>query len=333
MAVVRVERVDAWVLSVVVYASGGAGQGEPTATGPRVRIVEALRSRGSVVDHAIDAALAARRQGWRTLDELGFLSRGKAALDRGRRAREAVEPDDAAQQLALAEASYAEGLAEPGVAWLAAEAALEHGVALGELGRTDQARQAFSRALDWSPRISLTERFARPDVVRLFREVARTHAVPATAAPPVDRELETLETLRTRPTQAGAEALRSTLGLDGVVLVASSADGLRLVGARVGAGCSTQALSLTDEASIRELMDAPCDGHALALHLDDPRLAAPPITELVLRPLDHPQPRRQVWPIVVGSALGVAAATVIGVTIGFVVADPRYRVHVNPSGF
>lgn len=332
---------DTLALAVLVYASGGAGRGEPAATGPRARIVEALRARAAVTEHAIDAALAARREGWRSLDELGFLPRGNAALERGRRAREAVELDEAEQQLALAEATYAEGLIEPGIATLAAEAALEHGVALGELGRAEEARQAFSRALAWSAHVDLTERFARPDVVRLFRDVARSRAASAPASPPlVDREQERIEGLRGTPSRSGAESLRAALGLDGVLLVASSPDGRRLVGARVARGCSTQALALTDDASIRALLEAPCATQELALRLDDPRLATPPAVELVLPPVEHGRPTRPTrkgWPVAaratVGATVGAAAATVLGLTIRFVVSDPRYRVHVNPSGF
>ncbi|MEO6951183.1 MAG: hypothetical protein ABI321_05165 [Polyangia bacterium] len=324
---------DSLALAVLVYASGGAPRGEPSATGPRARVVAALRPRAKVIDHAIDAALAARRQGWRTLEELGFLSRGRAALDRGRRAREAVELDEAEQQLALAEASYAEGLGEPGVATLAAGAALEHGVALGELGRTEEARQAFARALDWSARIELTERFARPDVVRLFREVANARGAPAVASAPVDHAVERIEVLREAPSQVAAESLRAALGLDGVVLVASSSDGRRLVGARVASGCATQVFLLTDDASVSALLDAPCEAHELALRVDDPRLAAPPALALVAPRAEYKHPSRKVWPIVVGATLGVAALTVIGVTIGFVLSDPSYRVHVNPGGF
>ncbi len=163
----------ALVVLLYSHTGGAVGSGVGVA-GVHARLVEALRSGGAqVATPAVDAALAERRAGWRSAEELSFFARGRSALERGRRARERVELEEAAGLLAEAETSYAEGLALPGGPSLAAEAALERGVSLAELGRLEDARAAFRRALALAPGVALTERVARPDVVKLFREVGR----------------------------------------------------------------------------------------------------------------------------------------------------------------
>jgi hypothetical protein len=309
-------------VAVLVYCSSGADpSGGPSARAP---LADALRTRATVVDHAIDQALADRAAGWRDGSELAFLNRGRAALDAGRKARERVEHDESEHQLALAEAAYAEGIGEPGVASLAAEAALEHGVTLAEVGRTDDARAAFERALRFWPTSTLTERVARPDVVKLFRSVRVTPVARETV---VDSRVATLTALRDAPTEAGLAALRATLDLDAVIVVAASADGQRAIATRVSDGCSTATQSV-DASSIGALLDAPCN-QPYALRVDDPRLAAPVVPAALVT--SAPQKKKRTWIPYVAAASAVVAFTVIGVTIGFVVSDPRYKVTV--SGF
>lgn len=320
------------VVAVLVYAAGpGPGGPSPRAApapGPRAALVASLRDRATVVEHAVDAALEVRRQGWRTLDELSFLARGKAALELGRRARERVELEESERQLALAETHFTGGFDEPGVASLAAEAALEHGVTLGELGRTDEARAAFVRALSWWPPSMLTEKMARPDVVRVFHEAEKAPREPFVPKPANDASVTAIAQLRDRPTQSALEALRGALDLDAVIVVASSSDGTKLLAARVEGGCASLPRAV-DAASIDRVLDDPCTAHPLALSTDDPRLAVPaPALYAIAKPRAVPKLRSKWFPWVVAGASAVGLA-VIGVSIGFAVSDPRYKVHVS----
>ncbi len=172
-----------------------------------------------IVSPAVERALAERRAGWRAAGELAFFTRGRTKLERGRRARERVELDEATKLLAEAEASYAEGLALPGGASLMAEAALERGLALAELGLREEARAAFRRALVLAPGIALTERVARPDVVKLFKELSRA---PTQVARP------------RRFTVAGqAPSSQTQLSIDGRALPRGSAEGALSAGAHL----------------------------------------------------------------------------------------------------
>ena len=323
-------------LAVLVYAGHGADAG--TAANARASLIAALPVQTKVVEHAIDESIAARRAGWRSVSELGFLGRARDALIAGRRARERVELDEAAQQLGIAEAAYAEGIFYPGVASLAAEAALEHGVTLGELGRMDDARVAFRRALARSPGIVLTERTARPDVVRVFREVAKSKPAPlaATDAPP-DTIIDGLLALREAPASFGS--LVDALGLDAAIVGVVSTDGTKLLVARATEGCVTDSVLIkpSDSAAtaraLSRLLEAACAANPVALSVDDPRLAPAPAVAVAFVAHAKPASRKpRVWPFVLAGAVGLSAA-IIGVTIAFVSSDARYAVKVDASTF
>ncbi len=328
------------ILTLAVLVYSGAGAEPNVGSTARARLIEALPASTRVVEHALEAALSARREGWRSVDELGFLAEGRAALVAGHKARERVELDEAARHLAQAEAAFTEGLMYAGVASLAAEAALEYGVTLGELGRADEARIAFRRALALWPGAQLTEKTARPDVVRSFREVQKAHAPQAapTAAPP-DVVATRIEALRHAPDPRALAALADAVAADAVLVTVVSADGKHLLVARVQATCATEPVevSLNDRGNTREaiarVLDAHCTTGAPALSTDDPRLA-PSLVVTAPRIVARVAPRRKtrIWPIALAGALGVGAA-ILGVTIAFVASDARYAVKVDGASF
>lgn len=307
----------------------------------RARITAIVRARGVfIVEHAVETALADRRDGWRPIAELGYFAAARTVLERARRARERVDLDEALITYGEAEASYAAHLDEPGVAAIAGDAALERGVTAFELGRSDEARAAFRRALELAPDLALTERHARPDVVRLFREISRAPRAPARAlAPrPADRAVEaSLLSLRDGPRADAAAALLDVLGLDATLVVVLSPDGQRAVAARLEPGCATQTqvllLERLDE-SVSALLARPCDRPQLQLAVDDERLKppAPIVAVAVVAAKAKPDRRRRTWPWVFVGALGVTAA-VIGVTVGVVAADPKYSLRVDSRSF
>ena len=324
-------------LAVLVYSGAGAEADPATA---RAGLIEALPARTRVVEHAVDAAIAARLEGWRSVDELGFLAAGRAALVAGHKARERVELEEAARHLEQAEAAFTKGLLYAGVASLAAEAALEHGVTLGELGRADEARLAFRRALALWPGAQLTEKTARPDVVRSFREVQKQH-VPAAArvAMPPDGVADRLEALRRAPEARAFAALADAVGADAVLVAVAGNDGQHLLIARIQATCATDPVevALKDRGRTREavaeVLDASCTTGASALSLDDPRLSpAPAVVTPRIVTRAAPRKKLRVWPIALAGALGVGAA-ILGVTIGFVASDARYAVKVDGASF
>ncbi len=221
------------------------------------------------------------------------------------------------------------------MASLAAEAALERGVVLGELQRADDARAAFRRALAWAPDLGLTERHARPDVVRAFKEVAREPRRAPPDPPPVDDPLEPrLEALRAAPSADGVAALYAALDVDAVIVVVASADG-RALGTRVERGCATAPVELRlDEGAgaASALLGGPCAApFGVPVALDDPRLR-PPSSAIAAPTIRARRRGARVWPWAFAGALGVTAA-VVGVVVAFVAADPRYAVHVDGRAF
>jgi hypothetical protein len=323
----------ALTLAVLVYATSG----EEAAAPVRAQLVAALREQGAgIVDHAIDAAIADRRAGWRRREALAFFGEIRALMERGRRARERVELEEATHAYTEAEGVCEAHAAEPGIAALAGEAALERGVALAELRRLDEARAAFALALTRAPGLQLTEKHARPDVVRLFREVQKLPRAPAPLPAPAasDPSEARLIALRGGPDPAALALVVDSLGADAAVVALLSADGRRVLAARVEAGCATAPALWPVEslaAHVHELLEAPCETGAPAPRLDDARLRPPLVAAVAAARRPAPKKARR-WPWIVAGAMGVAAA-VIGVTVGVVASDPRYTVKVDGRAF
>ena len=321
-------------LAVLVYAPGD------TAPGVRDRVIASLHKRGvEVTSRALPSARAARRAGWRTASELAFFAEAARIMDTARLAREQVELEQALALYDQASHLYDAPLAAcvPGVRELVADLELERGTVLVELGRATEARVAFGRALDLAHDLTLTETHARPDVVRLFREVAQAPRGADLACKAEDAVADRLRALETTPSADGLAALLTALPLDAIIVVAVSTDGERALVTRVTAAGATDPapLALGDlDASLGALLEraatTPLHAESFSLSLDDPRLRAPAAT-LVSAPVARPKKRR-VWPWIVAGA-AVVGATVIGVTIGFVAGDARYSVKVSGGSF
>lgn len=130
---------------------------------------QAVRESGAeVIESPLERIREVRAARLARESQLGFLARGRALVEAGRRALARVELERAETALAEAELVYGAELAWPGVASLLGQAALERGVALFELGREAEARRAFRRAVTFEPTLALTEARVRPDVARAF---------------------------------------------------------------------------------------------------------------------------------------------------------------------
>jgi hypothetical protein len=180
-------------VAVLSYVQPQAGSADGVQAAEVARLITVMRAKGTrVVEDPV--AQAARWHAQGVVDErsLGFLSRAAELVRAGRRARERVELERAEAALAEAEALYAPELGRPGVAAEAALAALEHGIALYELGSAPSsfssgsgsgaasaaglkraAERAFRRAVALEPSTTLTEASVRPELVRAFLTTLR----------------------------------------------------------------------------------------------------------------------------------------------------------------
>jgi hypothetical protein len=325
----------ALTLALLVYSNGG----EEVAVSVRQQLAAALRAQGAaIVDRAVDTAIEEHRAGWRSKDSLAFFAEIRALVERGRRARERVELEEATRLFAEAEALCARHATEPAIGAVLGEAALEHGVALAELRRTDEARAAFTRALSFAPSLTLTEKSARPDVVRLFREIARAPRTPPQQPPKKDLVSdvteERLSSLRQGPNGGAMSALVESLGADAAIFVVASSDGKRMLASRAEAGCATAAIELDAsklELGVEQLLHAPCESGAPQLRVDDARLQAAPVA-VVAAQAPKPAKKAAKWPWIFAGAMGITAA-VIGVTVGVIASDPRYQLKVDGRSF
>ena len=220
--------------AVLVYAGGPTQAKDPAARRAAERsLVEALQASGAeplAGEELIERAQAAHRAGWVKEGELAFFAETERLGAEAQRALDRVELDEARATYAQVEQLLAGELRWPGAAARMSEAALERGVALFELKRTDEAQAAWQRAVALDPSAQLTEARVRPDVVRAFRAATaakRTASVRVEVVPdgaevqlgqgplqpaPVERELPAGEVLvrAAAPGRLPAAALAST---------------------------------------------------------------------------------------------------------------------------
>jgi hypothetical protein len=353
--------VRAILLALLVYAPpSGRAAGDLVAAAAALRA--ALRAGGAeVMEGAIDRARAEQARGTVPAAELAFFARGAALVDEGRRALERVELERAEARLADAERVYAVEVARPGVAALYSEASLLRGVALFELGRATEARQAFRRAAALEPTAQLTEASVRPDVARAFAQAIATrgdgdlrNTPPASPPSPLrsdDPRRAALASLREAPSAAGGRALGELLGLDGVVVVALGVDAgaLALVGQRLGPdGCAGElarvrvgagGLTAAAGALVERLREtpAPCDRAIEVLRAPEvarPRPAPLPVRFSSAAPPPAPKRAPRLWerPWL---WLGVVAVTTaaVGLAAGLGSTATQYRAHADADAF
>ena len=143
-------------------------------------LARAVRASGvEVAEGAVAKAEETRAAGFEPEATFAFFAGGRRALDDGRSALERVELDRAVAAFGRAEAIYGAHLDRPGAATLDSDAALGRGVALFELGRSDEAATAFQKARALEPAALLTTEIVRPDIARAFAQaVAPAHTAP-----------------------------------------------------------------------------------------------------------------------------------------------------------
>src|SRR5262249_12032258 len=136
----------------------------------RQALIETLRVGGVTVEAEPLARLQALiDERWAPRARWRFFAEAHQKMAEGRRALERVELRSAEAAFAAAEAMYGVELGSPGVAALHSRAALQHGIALFELGDLVGAAKAFRRARALDAEAILNETMVRPNVVSAFR--------------------------------------------------------------------------------------------------------------------------------------------------------------------
>jgi hypothetical protein len=328
------------LVAVLVYAPPSG-----KAAGDRAQAEAALASAvgGSPlvgVDAVVAAAQKARTEGWVPEARLAFFGEAKRLADEGARALERVDLARGAELYGQAEAIFERELGWPGAAARLADAALQRGVALFELKRSDEAKKEWRRAVGLDSGAQLTEARVRPDVVKAFHEavaggVAR---VELPAAPAEDDLTATL------PAARAAAQLGDWLGVTDTYAAAIALDrGLpTFVVRRISAaGCTSATVTVsaaTFDAAARTAVERLRGSEEKCPAAEEPLADAEPIAhprpvEASLSTGAKRRPLRVYESPWLWSGVVAGAALVVGLAVGLTPRSTSVEAHVDGSAF